>query len=148
MKFTLEDAARYWLSSRPSRAFAAFVAQVRRIFSFTEERANRLQRFPKVVDDYRDGMPVADIEAKYGCSRGTVLRYARLAGLDKRSKGDADRRRGIIALYEQGRPIAQIATQMGVSQALVSKIATEEGINRRSFARRARQTPPTERIEK
>jgi transposase-like protein len=135
MKFTLEDAARYWSTSRPSKAFAAFVAQVKRIFSFTEERANRLQRFPKVVDDYRSGVPVADIEAKYGCSRGTVLRYARLAGLEKRPKSDADRRRGIIALYQTGAPIAQIATQMGVSQALVSKIASEEGINRRNFAK-------------
>lgn len=137
MKFTLEDAARYWINSRPSKAFAAFVAQVRRIFSFTEERANRLQRFSKVVDDYRAGVPVADIEAKYGCCSGTVLRYARLAGLEKRPKGDADRRRGIIALYQLGRPIAEISTQMGVSQALVSKIASEEGINRRNFKKRA-----------
>lgn len=138
MKFTLQDAARYWLNSRPSRAFQAFVAQIKRIFTFTEERANRLQRFPKVVDDYRNGLPVADIEAKYGCSRGTVLRYARLAGLDKRPKGDAERRRGIIALYETGAPIARIAAEMGVSQALVSKIATEEGINRRQFAKSRR----------
>ena len=137
MRFTLEDAARYWLNSRPSKAFQAFVAQIRRIFTFTEERANRLQRFPKVVDDYRAGMPVADIETKYGCSKHTVLRYARLAGLKKRPKRDQDTRRGIIALYQQGRPIAQISAQMGVSQALVSKIATEEGINRRNFKRRA-----------
>lgn len=135
MRFTLEDAARYWASSRPSKAFLAFVAQIRRIFNFTEERANRLQRFPKVVDDYKDGVLVADIEAKYGCCRGTVLRYARLAGLEKRPKGDVDRRRGIIALYQQGKPIAQISAQMGVSQALVSKIATEEGINRRKFSK-------------
>ncbi|MCW2195124.1 transposase [Bradyrhizobium elkanii] len=137
MRFTLEDAARYWASSRPSKAFLAFVAQIRRIFTFTEERANRLQRFPRIVNDYRDGIPVADIEAKYGCSKQTVLRYARLAGLDKRPKGDAERRRGIIALYQQGRPIAEIAARMGVSQALVSKIASEEGINRRNFRRRA-----------
>lgn len=136
MKFTLADAARYWVNSRPSKAFAAFVAQIRSIFTFTEERANRLQRFPKVANDYRDGMPVADIEAKYGCSRGTVLRYARLAGLEKRPKGDADRRRGIVALYQQDKPIAEIAARFGVSQALISKIATEEGINRRKFARR------------
>lgn len=137
MRFTLEDAARYWANSRPSKAFKAFVAQIRRIFTFTEERANRLQRFPRIVNDYRDGIPIADIEAKYGCSKQTVLRYARLAGLDKRPKGDAERRRGIIALYQQGRPIAEIAARMGVSQALVSKIASEEGINRRNFRRRA-----------
>lgn len=139
MKFTLEDAARYWVNSRPSKAFQAFVAQIRRIFTFTEERANRLQRFPKVVDDYKANMPVADIEAKYGCSKQTVLRYARLAGLEKRPKGDADRRRGIIAMYTQKDepPIAEIAARFGVSQALVSKIATEEGINRRNFKKRA-----------
>ena len=138
MKFTLEDAARYWATSRPSKAFLAFVAQVRRIFSFTEERANRLQRFPRVVEDYKGGVPVSDIEAKYGCSRGTVLRYARLAGLDKRPKTDADRRRGIVAMYEQGKPVAEIAARMGCSQALVSKTAPEEGINRRQFSRAGR----------
>lgn len=135
MRFTLEDAARYWATSRPSKAFAAFVAQVRRIFTFTQERANRLQRFPKVVEDYQDGVPVADIQAKYGCSRGTVLRYARLAGIDKRPKRDADQRRGIIAMYQQRKPVAEIAARMGCSQGLVSKIATEEGINRRNFSK-------------
>jgi uncharacterized protein YerC len=135
MRFTLEDAAKYWTSSRPSKAFLAFVAQVRKIFTFTEERANRLQRFPKIADDYRDGVPVATIEAKYGCSKQTVLRYARMAGLEKRPKGDADRRRRIIALYQQGKPIAEISVQMAVSQALISKIATEEGINRRRFSK-------------
>jgi len=137
MRFTLDDAAKFWATARPTKAFLAFVAQVRRIFTFTEERANRLQRFPKVVDDYRAGVPVADIEAKYGCSKHTVLRYARMAGLEKRPKGDADRRRGIVALYQQGLPIATIAARMGVSQALVSKTATEEGINRRQFAKKA-----------
>ena len=136
MRFTLKDAAKYWMSSRPTKAFIAFVAQVRRIFTFTEERANRLQRFPKLVEDYINGVPVADIEAKYGCSRNTVLRYARMAGLDKRPRRDADRRRGIVALYQSGVPVAQIAARMGVSPALVSKIATEEGINRRQFAKR------------
>jgi DNA invertase Pin-like site-specific DNA recombinase len=139
MRFTLEDAARYWATSRVSRSFLAFVAQVRRVFSFTEERANRLKRFPQIVDDYRDGIPVAEIETKYGCSRQTVLRYARLAGLEKRPKSDIERRRGIIALYQQKKPIAEIAARMGVSQALVSKIATEEGINRRKFGKKAAQ---------
>lgn len=138
MRFTLEDAARYWATSRPSKAFLAFVAQVRRIFTFTQERANRLNRFPKVVDDYRDGMPVADIEAKYGCSRGTVLRYARLAGLEKRPKRDDDQRRGIVAMYEQGKPVAEIAARMGCSIGLVSKTATEQGINRRKFSKAGR----------
>lgn len=139
MRFTLEDAARYWLTSRPSRAFQAFVAQIRRILNFTEERANRLQRFPRVVADYKSNMPVADIAAKYGCSRGTVMRYARMAGLDKRPRTDDPKRRpGIIAMYQQGKPVAEIAAWFGVSESLVSKIASEEGINRRKFSKAGR----------
>ena len=101
---------------------------------FEAERANRPPRFIEIVGDYRNGIPVADIIAKYHCCRGTVLRYARLAGLSKRPKGFGPARRAqVIALYQLNRPIAEIAAACGVSTAYVSKTAVEEGINRRVF---------------
>lgn len=111
--------------------------KVRAIFTFTQERANRLKRYVRVVYAYKAGVPVKKIEDDYGCCRQTVLRYARLAGLPKRPKGfEPDVRRATISLYKSGVPIAQIQAQLGVSQAYISKTATEEGINRRNFKRR------------
>lgn len=133
---TLKTAALYVRTSRASRALLEIIRQAKRVFTFTQERANRLARYIKITNDYRRGRPVRDIESQYGCSRGTVLRYARMAGLPKRPKCfDPDIRRAVIALYQQGKPIAEIEARLGVSQAYVSKTATEEGINRRNFKR-------------
>lgn len=133
MTYPLQIAADYIRTGKVPRGFFAFIRQVRRIFTFTQERANRLIRYIEITRAYKAGKPVREIEAKYGCSRQTVLRYARLAGLPKRPKGDVDRKAAIIAMYQQQKPIAEIAARLGVSQALVSKTATEAGINRRNF---------------
>ena len=134
---TLKIAAAHLRTPRLPRAVAALIERCRRVFSFTQERTNRVARFFRVVNAYRLGKPVQDIVAQYGCSKSTVLRYARLAGLAKRDRGfDPDLRAAVIALYQSGAPIAQIQAQLGVSQAYVSKTATEEGINRRRFNKR------------
>lgn len=134
---TLKSAAEYVRTSRAPKGFLAFIQTIKRIITFTQERANRLTRYLAIVRAYRRGAPVKAIEEQYGCSRQTVLRYARLAGLAKRDKGfEPGIRRAVIALYKQGKPIAQIQAQLGVSQAYVSKTATEEGINRREFKKR------------
>jgi uncharacterized protein YerC len=138
MNLTLRNAADYVRTSRAPEAFLAIIRAFRRVFTFSQERTNRLARFVMVANAYRRGQPVRDIEAKYGCSRGTVLRYARLAGMPKRDRGfEPGIRDAVIALYLEGKPIAQIQAQLGVSQAYVSKTASEEGINRRVFRRRA-----------
>lgn len=104
------------------------------VFDFEVERANRPPRFIEVVNDYRNGIPIAAIVNKYHCSRSTVLRYARLAGLSPRPKAfDSSRRDKVIELYKMNRPIAEIALAVGVSMAYVSTTAVAEGINRRDF---------------
>lgn len=139
MAFTLAVAAEYLRTSKAPRAFFAFVKQVKRIFTFHHERANRLVRYVEIVRDYKRGSLVQDIEGKYGCSRQTILRYARAADLPKRPKHfDPKIRSATIALYKQGKPIAEIQARLGVSQAYISKTATEEGINRRNFAKSRR----------
>lgn len=113
------------------KPFLEFIAQVKRIFSFTHERANRLVRFEHVVADYKAGVPVNDIQKKYGCSRNTVLRYARIAGLEKRPKtDDPERRAKIIALAKQGLSQQEIAKRCDCSVALVSVVEGEVGIPR------------------
>lgn len=136
MTFTLSVAAEYLRTSKAPRAFFTFVKQITRVFTFYQERANRLVRFVEIVRAYKQGMPVRQIEEKYGCSRGTVLRYARSADLPKRPKCfDPKIRSATIALYKEGKTLAEIQARLGVSQSYISRTATEEGINRRDFTR-------------
>lgn len=136
MNWTLKDAAEYVQSRKAPRPLVAIIMAIRRVFNFTHERSNRLARFVKIAAAYKLGKPVRDIESQYGCSRGTVLRYARLAGCPKRDRGfDPKVRIATITLYQQGKPLAEIQALLGVSQAYISKTATEEGINRRNFKR-------------
>lgn len=134
MKLTLQTAADFVRTSRGPELLLKILRRFRSIFDFTQERQNRLSRYVKITRAYSRGKPVSDIEAEYGCSKHTVLRYARMAGLPRRQRGfDPEIRKGVIALYQQKRPVAEIAARMGVSEAYVSKTATEEKINRRTF---------------
>lgn len=133
-RLTLKNAAAFVRTSRAPAAFLSILRRVRSVFCFAQERANRLKRYVVIVTAYKRGKLVRDIENEYGCSRQTVLRYARLAGCEKRAKGfDPEVRRAVISLYKDGKPIAEISARCGVSQAYISKTATEEGINRRRF---------------
>jgi DNA invertase Pin-like site-specific DNA recombinase len=138
MKLTLADAARYLRTSRASQPFLALFGQVKRVITFTHERANRLVRYVAIVRAYKNNVPVQTIVDEYGCSKSTVLRYARVAELPKRPKATtaASVRAEVIRLYKADVPIAEIARQCNVSQAYISKTATEEGINRRNFRKR------------
>lgn len=129
----LKDAAEYVRTSKAPAALLLFIQTIRRIFTFTQERANRLARYVVVTRAYKAGQSVSDIETKYGCSRNTVLRYARMAELPKRPKHlPADIRAAIIADYKKpgNMPVAEIARLHGVSAAYVSKVAGQEGIKR------------------
>lgn len=117
------------LLKAPKSFLRSLIKSVRRVFDFAEERKNRSVRFFKVLKAYRDGTPVQTIANNYQCSRGTVQRYARIAGLAKRDKKKVPRD-VIIMAYKAKTPIKEIAKRYGISQALVSKIATEAGINR------------------
>jgi hypothetical protein len=128
---TIRSAADYVRTSKAPAAFMAFLQLVRRVYTFTQERANRLTRYIVITRAYKAGKPVRDIENKYGCSRGTVLRYARLAELPKRPKHfPAEIRAGVIKDYKAKMAVADIAKLHDVSPAYVSKVAREEGISR------------------
>ena len=98
--------------------------------------ARRTTRSMEIILRYGEGEPVRDIEEKYDCSKNTVLRLARSAGLSKRVKSfPTEVRNAVILLYKEKVPIAEIQARLGVSQAYISKTATEERINRRNFRR-------------
>ena len=128
---TLRSAAEYVRTSKAPAALLSFLQLIRRVYTFTQERANRLTRYVVITRAYKAGKPVRDIEGKYGCSRGTVLRYARMADLPKRPKHFPEEiRKGVIRDYKAKLPVADIAMLHAVSPAYVSKVAREEGISR------------------
>lgn len=126
----LQDAANY-IKGSARRDLPALVISIKRILKFEEERANRLARYIVITRAYQKGEEVNRIADRFGCRRGTVLRYARLAGLPTRPKHfPAKVRRAVIRDYKRKVPVAQIARLHEVSAAYVSKIAREEGISR------------------
>lgn len=131
MRFTLADVAAYFQFGKAAASLLAILRLPMRVFNFSVERGNRLRRFVLITRDYSNGLKVDDIAAKYECSRHTVLRHARIAGLAKRPKSPVPGRKdGILADYNAGNPVSEIAKKYGVSIGLVSRIATEAGVNR------------------
>ena len=146
MKLTLAIAAEYVRTTRAPKVFFSFIEQIKRIVTFTQERANRLVRYVRITRDYRSGVMVRDIEARYGCSRNTVLRYARMAELPKRPKTDDPERRAKIIKMSKAmpRPSQQdIARACHCSIALVSLVEHEAGLNRyRRSAQKQQERAP------
>lgn len=125
----LQEAANY--IKDPKAPLPKLVASIQRILDFPRERANRLARYIVVTRAYGAGEPVSRIVSRFGCTRGTVLRYARMAGLPTRPKHfPADVRRAVIRDYKKRMPVATIARLHDVSMAYVSKLAREVGISR------------------
>lgn len=137
-RLTLHDAAEYVKNNkRSSLLMTRFLALVKRIFNWEVERSNRLNRFIEITRSYKRGERVEDIAKRYGCDRGNVLRYARMAGLDKRPKGlPVETREAVLADYRLGLPIADIAKLHGVSISYVSTVATKAGIGRHPMRKR------------
>lgn len=132
MRITLQTAANYVLTAKAPRAFLLLVQRVKRVITFAQEHANRPVRFIRVVHAYKNHKPVQDIVNEFGCSRTTVLRYARMAGLPKRPKSDdPERRAKIVKLAKQGgMSQKQIAAACDCSVALVSLAEHEAGLSR------------------
>lgn len=129
----LQDAADFLTTGNAPKQLIAMLRSIRSIFTFQYERSNRLARFISVTKAYNANVPVNDIISKYGCSKHTVLRYARLANLPKRPKtDDPERRARIIALSKSKPQPSQksIAKTCKCSVALVSVIEHEAGLNR------------------
>jgi uncharacterized protein YerC len=128
----LSDAASYIRTSKAPKAFLDFIGAIKRIFTFAQERANRPARFVAVTRAYQNGEPLKKIEDRFGCSRQTINRYARMSELPVRPKHfPADIRAAVIHDYKNSKlQVVQIAERNGVSPAYVSKIAREEGISR------------------
>lgn len=130
----LQDAAAYVQGKRTPRQFKALVASITEILDYPYERANRLARFIVVTRAYAAGEDVNAIVKRFGCSRNTVLRYARMADLPVRPKHFPERvRKAVLRDYRRKMPVATIARLHDVSPAYVSTAAKKAGIARRTF---------------
>jgi len=129
---TLKDAAEYVMTAKATTALLAAIASIKRIYSFTQERSNRAARYVAVLRAYRGGTPVQQMVVKYGCSRSTIIRYARMAELPKRPKHLPHEIKAAV-LVDYANPalsVIQIAELNHVSPGYVSKVAREAGISR------------------
>lgn len=138
-RLTLQDAADYVKNGKRTSLLMRFLAIVKRIFNWEVERSNRLNRFIEIALAYKRGERVEDIAKRYSCNRSNVLRYARLADLEKRPKGvPSETRQMVLDDYKLGMPIADIAKLHGVSIAYVSTAANKMGIGRHPMKKRTK----------
>lgn len=134
----LASAAEYFKTGKASKLFQLLVDSVKTIFTFAQERANRPIRYLRVMRAYKQGVPVNDIVATYGCSRSTIQRYRTLAGEPPRPRSDDPERRAKIIALQGSLSQAETARRHGCSVSLVSLIEHEAGIAR--YGKRPRKT--------
>lgn len=102
-----------------------------RIFNFTEERYNRVNRYVAVVNAYKNGMPIREIENKFGCSRRTIYDYLEQAGVKRdRVLKPEEIRKAVIRDYKNKIPIAKICELHNVSAKFVHAEARKAGLRR------------------
>ena len=92
----------------------------------------RITRSINILREYARGDKVTVIQDRYECSRQTVLRLARAAGLPKRPKRVVSEaaRASILLAWDKGQPLREIALKHGVSEAFVSMHAAQNGRHR------------------
>lgn len=127
---TLADAANYVRTSKATKLLLNLLRSVERLFTFSEERYNRVSRYIAVVDDYKKGVPIAQITEKYGCTKRTVYDYVHRAGVMPRSFKPADVRKAVIRDYKSGIKVATIAALNNVSVRYVAKVVKDAGLSR------------------
>ncbi|GAA5197170.1 hypothetical protein GCM10023346_31290 [Arthrobacter gyeryongensis] len=86
-----------------------------------------------LAEDYRAGMRVKELAAKYGISRETISKHLRRHGIAPRKVGlDAQQIKEAVRLYEQGDSLATIGKRMGVTAHTVRSRLIEAGVKMRS----------------
>lgn len=128
---TLKDAAAYVRNKKADNFFMAALKSVLRIFNFYEERNNRLSRFVSVINAYKNGMPIADIEKKFGCTKRTIYDYVERAGVPRRSFKPEEIKQAIIRDYKANIPTQKIADLHNVSLRFVMKTTADAGLRRK-----------------
>ncbi len=127
---TLKDAVEYIRTSKASELLLKALKSVGQIFTFEEERSNRVNRYVAVIEAYKRGTPIEDIMKKYGCSKRTIYDYVIKADVARRSFTPAETKAKIIADYKAKIPVVKIAELNAVSLRYVQQLAKEANLSR------------------
>jgi uncharacterized protein (DUF433 family) len=93
-----------------------------------------------LVQDYRDGASLAELQRKYSLGRGSVQRLLREAGVRRRRNSLIDAEKAVLAeRYEAGLTIREIAAEQGLPKSTVRDALGRDGVIMRPTARRGAQ---------
>lgn len=127
----IKDVADYVRTSKASSVLLNILRKTANIFNFTEERHNRINRYVAVVNAYKQGISISDIEIKFGCSRRTIYDYLEKAGIERnRVLKPEEVKKAVIKDYKNKIPIAKICELHNVSTRYVHDKAREAGLRR------------------
>lgn len=82
-----------------------------------------------LVDEYRQGVPVGELAARYNVHRTTVSEHARRHGLLPRRRSlDEDERARAAGLYVDGLSMSAIAQRFGVGRSAIRTALVANGV--------------------
>jgi DNA-directed RNA polymerase specialized sigma24 family protein len=91
-----------------------------------------------LVQDYRDGASLAELQRRYSLGRGSVQQLLREGGERRRRKSLSETKVAALAKrYEVGLTIREIAAEQGLPKTTVQDALEREGVTMRPAARRA-----------
>jgi len=126
----IKDVADYVRTCKANKVLLEVLRRTAHIFNFTEERYNRVNRYMAVINAYQRGTPLAEIEARFGCTKRTIYDYVEKAGISPRTFIPADVKAAILQDYKTKIPVAKIAELHDVSIRYVQTAAREAGLRR------------------
>ena len=86
--------------------------------------------------EYRAGAPLADLQQRFGLSRGSVQRLLREAGVRRRRKSLTDTEvAGLVERYEAGLTIREIAAEQNLPKTTVQDALARAGVQMRPASR-------------
>ena len=95
------------------------------------------ERRAELVADYKAGIPVRTIAAKYGVHRGTIPKFVLESGGALRTPGLSEAGRvHAAALYADGLTLKEVAARLGVDDKTVRNAVVHEGGRLRPQGRR------------
>lgn len=94
--------------------------------AFTPEEVDQL------IADYRAGVPMSDLTAKYHCHRAVILKYTSQAGVHRKAQGKVSPQAlaEMIRLYEAGLGTGDIGRKLGFTTKTVRRRLKTAGVIR------------------
>jgi transposase-like protein len=90
----------------------------------------------QLVVDYQAGLPVADLQSRYGLSKSSVLSVLQKAGIRiSKSPLSQDQIADAIRLYDSGLSIRGVAAKLNLAKTTIQNVRTRAGVTMRPAIR-------------